>query len=150
MINTVLCLKSSDLVTRGNRYIYTEHEDAHYIRIIDDYGKKRKLSKDIFDFENSDISHIVRWKYDDDPNQYEIFNSWIEITMYMSDGSRRWSKLITPEILSKMLSKDNIDPPGLGGDGFILIRSTDKEDIQKMLTYLEENNLLESYSIKYK
>ncbi|CAM3153801.1 hypothetical protein PASE110613_17915 [Paenibacillus sediminis] len=93
----------------------------------------------------SEKPKLVSWSFDDEVGDDSTEWNWIEITLFFSDGSKRWSILYTPERLKNNLSRDNIDPPGLFIKHMIIVRSYSEHDIQRVLEELEFNNdLLEA------
>lgn len=93
---------------------------------------------------------LVRWHFDDDvkADNLEEWN-WIEITVYFTDESRRWSILYTPERLLNNLSRPNIDPPGLHMKQLIVVRSYEVSDIDRVLKVFDEEDKLIEASIPY-
>lgn len=85
---------------------------------------------------------LLHWKFDDDLDGSSNDWNWVEITMVFEDGSKRWSMLYTPERLKNNLSRPNIDPPGLYAPHLILVRSYEKNDVERTLRSLELNNEL--------
>ncbi|MDO3410595.1 hypothetical protein QWJ34_12555 [Saccharibacillus sp. CPCC 101409] len=86
---------------------------------------------------------LLSWEFDDavEIDHEEEWN-WIEITMYFTDGSKRWSILYTPERLLKNLSRPNIDPPGLHIQQLIVVRSYEVSDIERVLRVFDKEDEL--------
>ncbi|WP_339290603.1 hypothetical protein [Paenibacillus sp. FSL E2-0201] len=85
---------------------------------------------------------LLNWKFDDKVQCSSNEWNWVEITLMLVDGSKRWSILYTPERLHNSLSRPNIDPPGLHIPHMIIVRSYEIDDIERMLRYLESEGEL--------
>ena len=153
MKKQIICLKTNEQHKRGSKYeIFSCNISNNAIKLIiyDETKNKIVVNADDFDFEKDEVVNFVRWEFDDHPSDIDSsFFSWLEITLYMSDGSKRWCKLFTPSLLAKVLERDSIDPPGIELNGFIAVRSFQNDDIERMLRYLEDENLLSEYSLPY-
>ncbi|MXO78411.1 hypothetical protein GRP75_11230 [Paenibacillus sp. OT2-17] len=93
---------------------------------------------------------LLRWHFDDEveTDNPEEWN-WIEITMHFTDGSKRWSILYTPERLLNNWSRPNIDPPCIHMQQFIVVRSYEVSDIDRVLRVFDEEDELIEASMKY-
>lgn len=93
---------------------------------------------------------LLSWKFDDEVERdHEDEWNWIEITMYFTNGSKRWSILYTPERLLNNLSRQNIDPPGLHMQQLIVVRSYEVSDIDRVLRVFDEEDKLIKASRSY-
>ncbi|MHA7966746.1 hypothetical protein ACX93W_21785 [Paenibacillus sp. CAU 1782] len=93
---------------------------------------------------------LLSWKFDDEvETEHPKEWNWIEITMYFTDGSKRWSILYTPERLLNNLSRPNIDPPGLHMQQLIVVRSYEVSDIDRVLRVFDEEDQLMDASRLY-
>jgi hypothetical protein len=125
-------------------------EGRRLVRVIDNNGNSRYYNEDCFDFSKGTLNALVSWEYDDKPEEIgDSFFGWVEVTIVMSDKSKRWCKFITPELLSKMLNKNGVYPPGFAMNKLIAVRSLAKDDIDAVLRYLDDENELELVSIPY-
>jgi hypothetical protein len=93
---------------------------------------------------------LLSWKFDDEgETDHEEEWNWIEITMYFTDGTKRWSILYTPERLLNNLSRPSIDPPGLHIHQLIVVRSYEVRDIDRVLRIFDEEDELIKASRSY-
>ena len=137
-----------DALTRGKKYkVVDENVSNENVKIIGDNGRTRWYSSNMFDLDGNIVPVLVDWRYDDQVDQDDNGEdwNWIEISFTLSDGANRWSILYTPERLLSNLKRDNIDPPGLHIPHLIIVRSYRKEDISRVLKYLDdEDELIEA------
>lgn len=100
----------------------------------------------MMDQEEAPRPRLLRWHFDDEIESNDLNEwNWVEITMYFSDGSRRWSILYTPERLHNNLTRENIDPPGLHMQQLIIVRNYSRNDIERVLrVFDEEDKLIEA------
>ncbi|WP_426451839.1 hypothetical protein ACP26L_06960 [Paenibacillus sp. S-38] len=92
---------------------------------------------------------LISWKFDDKISGSREEWNWVEITLFLEDGSKRWSIVYTPERLHNNLSRPDINPPGIHIPHLIIVRSYEVEDIETMLRYLEREGDLLSASRAY-
>lgn len=138
----------NNALTKGNIYTIIE-EDDDKVRIVVDNSKTKWFAKYYFDLEGKEVPKLTEWKFDDSVMEIESDEdyNWIEITFKLSDGTQRWSILYTPERLLTNLKRPNIDPPGLHISHMIIVRSYNKDDIDRVLKYLDDNDKLISASL---
>jgi hypothetical protein len=147
MINkSVVCRVAgvyTDALTRGKSYKVLEiNNDKEMVQVKGDNERLRWFPFYHFNFNGENVIDLVSWEFDDevtnDPNE----TNWIEITMKMSDGSKRWCILYTPERISNLLQQPNIYPKGLHIKHMIVVKSYGKEDVQSVLDYLNQEDEL--------
>jgi hypothetical protein len=138
----------SEALSKGKKYEIIE-EEKEKVRIMGDNGRTRWYSKYCFDLEGNTVPVLIQWKFDDFVEENDIgedFN-WIEISFKLSDGTERWSILYTPERLLTSFKRPNLDPPGLHISHLIIVRSYRKDDVDRILKYLDDNDELISASL---
>ncbi|TKH35568.1 hypothetical protein C1I59_17045 [Paenibacillus polymyxa] len=123
-------------LTRGNKYI-VKKEDGDKYRIIGNHGKAVWVSKAHFIEGNIEVPYLEKWKFDDDPKEFDL----VEVTLTFSDGSERWSLVTTPQKLVNHFEKE-MEIPGFNIKHLIIAKTMDHDDIEKILKYLEANNEL--------
>jgi hypothetical protein len=123
-------------LTRGNKYI-VKKEDRDKYRIIGNHGKAVWISKAHFIEGNIEVPYLEKWKFDDDPKEFDL----VEVTLTFSNGNERWSLVTTPQKLVNHFEKE-MEIPGLNIKHLIIAKTMDHDDIEKILKYLEANNEL--------
>ncbi|MGG4501659.1 hypothetical protein [Paenibacillus polymyxa] len=123
-------------LTKGNKYI-VKKEDRDKYRITGNLGKAVWISKAHFIEGNIEVPYLERWKFDDDPKEFDL----VEVTHTFSDGSERWSLVTTPQKLVNYFKKE-MKIPGFNIKHLIIANTMDHDDIEKILKYLEANNEL--------
>jgi hypothetical protein len=63
------------------------------VQIICDKGRYRWFPQHIFNFDGSEVVKLLNWKFDDEVTDEPTETNWIEVTIDMSDGSKRWYSL---------------------------------------------------------
>ena len=141
------------MLTRGKKYkVIDINEDKALIRIVADNGRTRWFSSYKFNLEGKEIPMLIDWKFDDNIEQVkrDDYLTWVEVSFNLSDGTKRWCKLLTPELLSKILNQPNINSPGWYIPNVILVRSFDIQDVDTVLKELDEDDNLIDASIELK
>ena len=153
MLNVVTCKDATtypEMLTRGKEYKIVEIDsNKGVIKLVCDNGRTRKFPLHYFDLEGKPIPMLVRWEFDDTPEESksEEFISWVEVTFELNTGEKRWCKLFTPELLRKVLNQSGEIIPGFFLDKYIAVRSLEYDDVDKVLRYLDESNELISASL---
>ncbi|MRX72116.1 hypothetical protein GJU40_08070 [Bacillus lacus] len=88
------------------------------LRIKGDNGRIRWFSFNHFHVNGEKGDEVT-----DEPNQ----TNWIEISMTMSDESKRWCILYTPERLKNLLQQEHVHPKGLHIKHMIIVKSYKKK-----------------------
>ena len=124
-------------VTKGDSYEVLNEKDDLY-RINGDNGKRIWINKLYFVEGVVKIPILTSWKFDDDIIMYDF----IDVTFTLSDGSKRWSIITTPEKLANHFKKENLDPPGLNIHHLIILRSLNIEDVDRTFKNLDQQDEL--------
>jgi hypothetical protein len=141
------------MLTRGKKYKVVDiNENKSLVRIVCDNGRTRWFSYNYFDLEGKEIPMLIDWMFDDEVEQVERddYLTWVEVSFHLSDGTKRWCKLITPELLSKILNQTNINPPGWYIPNIILVRSFEIQDVERVLRDIDDNGKLIEASLEMK
>ncbi|AHM67177.1 hypothetical protein PPSQR21_035390 [Paenibacillus polymyxa SQR-21] len=112
-------------LTRGNKYI-VEKEDRDKYRITGNHGKAVWISKAHFIEGDIEVPYLERWKFDDDPKEFDL----VEVPHTFSDGSERWSLVTTPQKLVNYFKKE-MKIPGFNIKHLIIANTMDHDDIEK-------------------
>lgn len=133
----------SDGLTRGKSYkVLGVNEEKQMVQIAGDNGRLRWFPQHIFNLDGSVVVKLLNWKFDDEVTEDPSETNWIEITLEMSDGSKRWCILFTPKRLINIFNQPDIDPPGMHIKHMIIIRSYTYEDVNRTLISLDEDDEL--------
>ncbi|MGE5370594.1 MAG: hypothetical protein ACM3QZ_01260 [Solirubrobacterales bacterium] len=135
----------SEALVRGNTYeILDEDQEKGQVKVKGENGRTRWFSAGCFDFECKPVPALVDWTFDDHVSEDDDGTdpNWIEVSFDLSDGSRRWCILYTPERLLSSLGRPDLDPPGLHIPHMIIVRSYRREDVERTLRYLDEEDRL--------
>lgn len=141
------------VLTRGKKYkVIDVNEDKTLIRIVSDNGRRRWFSYYDFDLEGKEIHMLIDWKFDDNIELVERddYLTWVKVSFNLSDYTKRWCKLLTPKLLSKILNQPNVNFPGMHIPNIILVRSFEIQDVDKVLKDLDDNNELIEASLEFK
>ncbi|MGF7056823.1 hypothetical protein [Brassicibacter mesophilus] len=95
------------VLTRGKKYkVIDVNEDKTLIGIVSDNGRRRWFSYYDFDLEGKEIHMLIDWKFDDNIELVERddYLTWVEVSFNLSDYTKRWCKLLTLKLLSKILN----------------------------------------------
>ncbi len=142
----ITCTRAStypSALTRGKAYeLLAEDADKGKVRIRGDNGRTRWYPASYFDLEGRPVPMLTGWKFDDPIDDDDEATSWVEVSFNLSDGTRRWSMLFTPDRLKRGLEQPNIDPPGFHAPHLIVVRSLDPADVDRTLRYLDEQHEL--------
>lgn len=85
-------------LTRGKQYLeIARDEGAQQVRIEDDRGRKRWYPMYCFDNGIEPLPMLVDYQLEDQTDTIE--NSFIEVTVTLSNGERRWCIVATPAAL---------------------------------------------------
>ncbi|MGE5396631.1 MAG: hypothetical protein ACM3MK_03720 [Chitinophagales bacterium] len=146
-----ICRKTSgfaDALIRGNTYeILAEDLEKSQVKVKGENARARWFPAYCFDFNCRPVPMLVDWRFDDPVSENDDGTdpNWVEVSFTLSDGSRRWLILYTPERLLSSLRRPDIDPPGLFIPHMVIVRSLEKEDVERTLCYLdEEDELIEA------
>ncbi|MBE1553064.1 hypothetical protein [Sporosarcina limicola] len=143
---TIICRTIGEYtnnLTRGKSYQVIEiNGEKELIRIICDLGRHRWFPQYYFNLDGTGVVSFISWTFDDEVTVDPTVTNWIEISLEMSDGSKRWCMLYTPERLLNVFKQPNIDPPGMHLKHMIIVRSYTVGDVQWTLTSLEQQDEL--------
>lgn len=147
MLNkNIVCRTSgvySEDLTRGKTYQVIDIKiDEDMVRLKCDDGRLKWFPLYHFNKNGEAVVDLISWKFDDDVTNDPKETNWIEISMKMSDGSKRWCILYTPERLTNLLQQPNISPKGLHIKHMIVVNSYKIEEIQGVLDYLNSEDEL--------
>ncbi|MDK8183265.1 hypothetical protein [Paenibacillus sp. UMB4589-SE434] len=129
-------------LTRGNSYEVVD-EDAEKYRIVGDQGRRVWIPASYFSREDEMILMMEEWQFDDDTDT-EYF---IEVTIMFKDGSKRWCLLTTSEKLIEYFNNEIIDPPGINIKHLVIMKSMEKEAVEKTLRHLDNQGELQEVTI---
>lgn len=130
------------VITKGRSYEVITEDDEKY-RIIGNQNRRIWINKYYFVEGKVDIPILQSWKFDD---ELESFNL-IEVTITFNNGMKRWCLVTTPERLIKHFEQPNLDPPGCNIQHLIIVKTMNKEDIDRTLKYLDEQGEIEIATI---
>ena len=140
------------MLTRGKVYEVLQFDELKdCVKLVCDNGRTRLFKCSCFDFDGKPVPILTEWSFDDDPIKAdsEDYLTWVEVSFKLSTGQRMWCKLNTPNGLQKCLSQPHINPTGVYIPHLIIVRSYNREDVDNMLKWLDENNELVGASIAY-
>jgi len=147
MTNKVITCRNATsyrgMLTRAKKYMVLDIDyNKSCVKILCDNGKTRLFPLEFFDLDGNDVPMLVNWSFDDNIEDVkrEDFLTWVEVTIELSDGTKRWCKLFTTEIISKILSLPNNF--GIYYPNIIIVKSFDYNDVDKMLKEMDENDEL--------
>lgn len=133
-----------DNLTRGKQYALTEENgERHQVHIKGDQGRLRWFPSFCFDFENNPVSHLVSWQFDNDIESDA--QTWMpEALLALSDGSRRFCLLATPQTLAHLVSS-----PGsyFSSHHLVVVCSYDFNTVDKALHHLDASGCLAETSL---
>lgn len=135
----------TEALTRGNIYeILAEDVEKGKVKVKGDNGRTRWFSTACFDLKCNPVPVMIDWQFDDPVSENDDGTdpNWVEISFRLSDGSRRWCIVYTPERLARSLQRPDIDPPGMYIPHMIIARSYRKDDIERILRYLDDEDEL--------
>lgn len=143
MAKEIVCISVGtyrEALTRGHRYeLFALDPLRHQVRIRGDHGRTRWFPASHFDLEGAEASVIVRWQFDD-PIDDEAMD-WVEVTVDLSDGSRRWCIFITPERIAQYLTRPGAEP-GMWGAHIIAVLCISPETVERVLRELDQQGEL--------
>ncbi|MNN38149.1 hypothetical protein D3C81_1521320 [compost metagenome] len=122
---------------RGKHYEIIEESIDKY-RIKGNHGRRIWISKGYFNEGIEVVSVMESWKFDDELDSFDL----IEATISFSDQSKRWCLITTPQRLAKHFEQPNLDPPGCNIRHLIIVKTMNKEDIDRTLKYLDDQGEL--------
>jgi hypothetical protein len=153
MVNKVITCRNATsyrgMLTRGKEYKVLDADySKNCTKIVCDNGKTRLFPFDCFDLEGRYVPMLVSWSFDDNIEEVkrDDFLTWVEVTINLSDGTKRWCKLFTPELLLRILSLPNTS--GIYHPNIIVVRSLNFSDVDRMLKEMDENDELIEASIQ--
>ncbi|UHA76074.1 hypothetical protein KIK04_14405 [Paenibacillus sp. 481] len=83
------------------------------------------------------------WRFDDN-TETERF---VEVTITFNDGSKRWCILTTPTKLMEYFNNESMDPPGMNIKYLIIMKTMEKEDVEKMFIHLDNQGELQESTL---
>lgn len=142
MINRTITCRTvsgySDNLSRGKSYkVLGVNEEKQMVRVICNHGRHR-----LFNLDDSMVVTLQNWKFDDEVTDDPRDTNWLEITLQMSDGSKRWCILYTPQRMYNLFNQPTIHPPGIYIKHMIISRSYSYEGTNSTLIYLDEEDEL--------
>ncbi len=147
MTNRVITCRNAtsytEMLTRGKKYMVLDIDhNKSCVKIVGDNGKTRLFPLGSFDLDGNDVPMLVSWSFDDNIEEVkrEDFLTWVEVTIEMSNGTKRWCKLLTAELISKILSLPSNF--GIYYPNMIIVKSFNYNDVDSMLKEMDENDEL--------
>jgi hypothetical protein len=139
----ITCIASGayqEALTRGEYYEVLDEDDVKkQVKIRDNNHRVRWYPVILFNLHGETIPIISSWEFST-PVDDEL-DDWIEVNIYLNNGSRRWCSFVTPTHLQRRLSMPNSDP-GFWSDHTVIVRSITPELIDKILNILNKNGEL--------
>ncbi|WP_232274331.1 hypothetical protein [Paenibacillus sp. 481] len=129
-------------LTRGKVYVVVDENKDMY-RIVGDHGKRVWIHKENFLSDGSKIVVMKDWRFDDN-TETERF---VEVTITFNDGSKRWCILTTPTKLMEYFNNESMDPPGMNIKYLIIMKTMEKEDVEKMFIHLDNQGELQESTL---
>jgi hypothetical protein len=131
---------------KGSNYVVLEEDkDKEQIRILGEHGKRIWVKKNFFVDSDSFVPILKSWIYDDDISDTVLGSGglyFIEISFELSDGSKRWCSVCTPETL-ELYIKNNISIEDyVYIQNLIVTKSFNEIDIEIALRDIDYQDLL--------
>ena len=143
MLVTCVRVKGHDRnLTHGQQYEVVEEdegkdEDKDLVRVRLPDGRLRRFPRLCFDL----VPALVAWKFDDEIED-EVHQGWCpEVTFTLTDGTRRWCVLATPQFLIRYLGPP-LPQPRFWASNLIVVRSYADEAVEEALRHLDEQGEL--------
>jgi hypothetical protein len=106
-------------LTRGKDYdLLDQDAPKQRVRIHGDNDRTRWYPMSCFDINRAAAPTLVHWRFDDpvtDPT-----NDFVEVSMDLSDGTRRWCIFVTPAYLRSWLERSS-QCPGIHSHHMIIV-----------------------------
>jgi hypothetical protein len=128
----------SEALTRGKQYELLAEKEGK-VRVRGDNERTRWYSALCFDLEGNPAPRIIRWKFDDAPD--EIPEMLVDVTMQFDDGMYRWSIIATPTSLRNLLEERDMKP-GIWASHMVVVRSLNPADISLTLSNIDRQGEL--------
>ena len=111
MSQSITCISVGvykNALTRGRRYDLLAHdEQKRKVRVRGDNNRTRWFLAGSFDLSGGPAPTLVEWRFDDPVqnalNGRDETNNWVEVSFELSDGTKRWCSLTTPDYLKQLL-----------------------------------------------
>lgn len=129
-------------MTRGKQYEIVDQDRDKY-RIIGDHGKRVWINHSYFYLGHVFVLQMTDWKFDDEITEW----NFVEVTISLNNGSRRWCNVTTPEKLVEHFMNPMMDPPGFYMEHLIIMKSLDTATVDQTLKHLDSQGQLEKATI---
>lgn len=129
-----------DALTYGVKYRILEYNDSrHQIKIQDDNRRVRWFPATLFDLTGNDVARIDRW-HTDSPLDVGT-DDWVEVTITLENGTRRWCSFVTPRYLENLLDQPHADA-GIWSRHMVVVKIIDVDHIERALRQIEQQGEL--------
>lgn len=150
MSKIVTCISIGAYEKALTRGVYYEALDEDVIKkqvkIRGDNGRIRWYPAILFNLQGEAAPVILDWKFNP-VVEYDV-DDWVEVDIYLTDGTRRWCSFVTPTHLQERLSLPN-SQPGFWLRYTFVISSITPDRIDAMLKFIDQQGELIEASHPY-
>ncbi|MEW9674016.1 hypothetical protein [Ammoniphilus sp. 3BR4] len=132
-----------EALTRGKEYeVIAEDEEKEQIKILGDNNRARWFRKHYFVPYGSSVPVLVKWQFDDTiDDSSETSLEHIDITVFLSDGQKKWCSVCTKAGLVDYIER-NMDGNVFLIENQIIVKNFLCEVVNDALIYLDQQNEL--------